>query len=74
MKAFGQCKQWLETHLKGVERVEALSTSKAAELAAVEPHSASISNLMCVDLYKLDALEKDIQDEKGVYHNYNHIY
>ncbi len=74
MKAFGQCKKWLETHLKGIERVEALSTSKAAELAAAEPHSAAISNLMCTDLYKLDVLEKDIQDLKGVYYNYNHIY
>lgn len=52
-------------HLKDVQRIDALSTSKAAEIASTEPNSAAISNIMCTDLYKLNVLKKDIQDEKG---------
>lgn len=52
-------------HLKDVQRIDALSTSKAAEIAATEPNSAAISNIMCADLHKLNVLKKDIQDEKG---------
>ncbi|CAG8540626.1 21738_t:CDS:2, partial [Dentiscutata erythropus] len=64
LKAFGQCQKWLDTHLKGVQRIDTFSTSKAAELAIVEPASASISNSICADLYGLNILAKDIQDKK----------
>ncbi|CAG8705728.1 5529_t:CDS:2, partial [Racocetra fulgida] len=62
--AFGQCQRWLDTHLKGVQRIDTFSTSKAAELATVEPASAAISNLICADLYGLNVLAYDIQDQK----------
>ena len=52
-------------HLKGVQRVDALSTSKAAEIAASEPHSAAIASITCAELYGLDVLAKDIQDIKS---------
>jgi chorismate mutase / prephenate dehydratase len=57
-------------HLKHVQKVEALSTSKAAELAAAEPYSAAISSFMCTDLYGLKLLERDIQDGNGMHLNY----
>ncbi|CAG8767327.1 21343_t:CDS:2, partial [Gigaspora rosea] len=64
LKAFGQCQKWLDTHLKGVQRIDTFSTSKAAELSTVEPASAAISNSICADLYGLNILAKDIQDKK----------
>lgn len=63
-QAFGQCQKWLDTHLKGVQRIDTFSTSKAAELSTVEPASAAISNSICADLYGLNILAKDIQDKK----------
>ncbi|PKY59494.1 ACT-like protein, partial [Rhizophagus irregularis] len=52
-KTFGQCKKWLDMHLKDVQRIDALSTSKAAEISATKPNSAAISNIMCADLHIL---------------------
>ncbi|CAG8646941.1 13019_t:CDS:10 [Funneliformis mosseae] len=63
-QGFGQCQNYLDTHLKGVQRVDAMSTSKAAEIAASEPYSAAIASVVCAELYGLDILEKDIQDAK----------
>jgi chorismate mutase/prephenate dehydratase len=64
-QGFGQCQKYLDTHLKGVQRIEAESTSRAAEIAASEPHSAAIASITCAELYGLDVLEKDIQDTKN---------
>ncbi|CAI2180046.1 12747_t:CDS:10 [Funneliformis geosporum] len=63
-QGFGQCQKYLDTHLKGVQRVDAMSTSKAAEIAASEPYSAAIASIVCAELYGLNILEKDIQDAK----------
>ncbi|RIA92215.1 Prephenate dehydratase-domain-containing protein [Glomus cerebriforme] len=64
-QGFGQCQKYLDMYLKEVQRVDALSTSKAAEIAASEPYSAAIASITCAELYGLDVLEKDIQDVKN---------
>ncbi|CAG8516750.1 5049_t:CDS:2 [Acaulospora morrowiae] len=64
-QAFGQCRKWINTHLKGAQCIDASSTSRAAELAASESASAAISSIVCAELYGLNVLEKDIQDLRG---------
>ncbi|KAG9290928.1 hypothetical protein G9A89_011078 [Geosiphon pyriformis] len=63
-QAFGQCQKWLDANLKDVDYVDASSTSKAAQLAAAEPHAASISSIKCAQLYGLNVLYRDIEDAK----------
>ena len=61
-QVFGQCRQWLQHHLSPIELVEVSSTTRAAELAAKEPHSAAIGGLMAAEVYGLNVLEAGIQD------------
>ncbi len=63
-QAFGQCNKFLSTYLKGVERFEVSSTSKAAELVSQDTsgESAAISSQLAGELYGLDALGKSIED------------
>ena len=65
-QAFGQCEAFLSTYLKGVERHEVSSTSKAATIVASnteEPGTeAAISSRLAADVHKLTVLAKGIQD------------
>jgi chorismate mutase/prephenate dehydratase len=44
-----QCKQWLANHLPQAEKLEASSTSRAAELAAKEPDAAAIATWLAAE-------------------------
>jgi chorismate mutase/prephenate dehydratase len=44
-----QCRQWLANHLPNVERIEASSTSRAAEMAALEENSAAIATSLAAE-------------------------
>ena len=57
-----QCKQWLTNHLPNVERIEASSTSKAAELAAKDPGSAAIATLLASERCEIPVLCDHIED------------
>lgn len=63
-QAFGQCHHFLSTYLKGVETFEVSSTSKAAEIVSQDTTGtwAAISSQLAGELYKLDALGKNIED------------
>jgi len=67
LKAFGQCELFLHKHLKGVERINVSSTSKAAQLAADDPKSAAIASRICADIYQTGIIAEDIQDTDGVF-------
>lgn len=60
-----QCRQYLQMHLHHVEIVETSSTTRAAELAAKEPHAAAIASSLAAERYGLQILEKDIQDSSN---------
>ena len=66
-QAWGQCKVFLSDHLRGIERQDVSSTSKAAELVAEDASgtSAAISSRMAADLNKLDVLAQGIEDNEG---------
>lgn len=59
---FGQCRQWLEDNLRGVERIEVSSTTHAAHLASREKHSACIASLLAARIYNLNVVARGIED------------
>lgn len=59
---FGQCRRWLSAHLPQAECIEASSTTRAAEIAAGEPHTAAIASGMAADLFGLRIIAPAIQD------------
>ena len=61
-EVFGQCRLWLESNLSKVELVEASSTSKAAEIAALQKNSAAIGSSLAAECYGLKVLAKSIED------------
>ncbi|OMP89319.1 P-protein [Diplodia seriata] len=63
-QAWGQCKNFLNAHLRGVERQDCSSTSRAAEQAARDPTgaSAAVSSATAAKLHGLDFLAKGIND------------
>ena len=65
-QAFGQCEAFLSTYLKGVERHEVSSTSKAASIVAEDNGSAgteaAISSRLAADVHHLAVLAKSVQD------------
>lgn len=61
-QVFGQCRQWLRHNLPEVDLVEVSSTTRAAELASREPHSAALAGRMAAEVYGLEILQSSIQD------------
>jgi len=61
-EVFAQCRIWLSTQMKGVHTVPVASTSKAAEMATQEPNSAAIGSKLAAELYKLNVICEDVED------------
>ena len=65
-QAFGQCEAFLSTYLKGVERLEVSSTSKAAEIVSTDASrsTAAISSKIAAEVHGLDVLASGIEDRE----------
>ncbi|MFH0963985.1 MAG: prephenate dehydratase [Planctomycetota bacterium] len=61
-QVFGQCRMWLERNLPEVERVDAASTSHAAQLAAEEKFAGAIGSVEAGEIYDLKILARNIED------------
>ncbi|KAK6534663.1 prephenate dehydratase [Arthrobotrys megalospora] len=62
-QAFGQCEKFLTKNLKGVERIDVSSTSKAADLANKDPSAVAIASAIAASVHPdLDVLVADIED------------
>ncbi|KAK6404395.1 prephenate dehydratase, partial [Oleoguttula sp. CCFEE 5521] len=63
-QAWGQCTQFLSTHLPTAEHLDTSSTSRAAELVSLAKDSsiAAISSALAAEHYKLDILAGSIQN------------
>ncbi|KAK3676507.1 prephenate dehydratase [Recurvomyces mirabilis] len=66
-QAWGQCNIFLSKYLKGIERLDVSSTSKAAEVVAQDTTgaSAAISSRVAGDLNGLEVLGENIEDKAG---------
>ncbi|KAL9016301.1 MAG: hypothetical protein Q9185_006343 [Variospora sp. 1 TL-2023] len=65
-QALGQCEHFLAQHVKGAEKREISSTSKAAERVAKEgpgSQAAAISSSLAAEMYGLTILAESIQDK-----------
>ncbi|MBA2481285.1 MAG: prephenate dehydratase [Planctomycetes bacterium] len=59
---FRQCRGWLAANMPGVELIEIVSTTKAAERAAKETGSAAIGHRDAAKAFGLPIVASDIQD------------
>ncbi len=64
-QSLAQCRGWLDRHLPFVDRVPVGSNAEAAKLAAETPNAAAIAGEMAAELYGLDTLSENIEDEAG---------
>ena len=58
----GQCRRWLRENLRGVEIVNVVPTSKAAELALEDPEGAAIGNRMAAEVLGIPILVEHLED------------
>ncbi|KAK6506995.1 prephenate dehydratase [Arthrobotrys musiformis] len=62
-QAFGQCEKFLTEHLKGVERIDVSSTSKAADLANKDPSAVAIASSIAASVHQgLQILAENIEE------------
>jgi len=61
-QVFGQCREWLRNNMRDVELVETSSTTRAAEFAANDPHSAALAGKMAAEVYQLSVLAASVDD------------
>lgn len=61
-QALAQCRNWLDTHYPGVERVALSSNAEAARRIRNEWHSAAIAGDVAAQIYDLDILHTNIED------------
>ncbi len=64
-QSLAQCRSWLDRHLPYVERMAVGSNAEAAKLAAESDNAAAIASSMAAELYGLDTLAANIEDEPG---------
>ncbi len=64
-QVLGQCRQWLQREMAGVDLIPVASTARGAELAANEPGSGALASLLAAEIYGLNILESDVQDMSG---------
>ncbi len=62
-QALAQCRKWLDTHLPKVELVDVSSNAEAARRAAGEDGVAAIASETAAEIYGLDILQRNIEDE-----------
>ncbi len=63
-QSFAQCRSWLDSHFPSVERVSVSSNAEAARRAAEEGvEVAAIASDMAADLYQMDVITRNIEDQ-----------
>jgi len=62
-QSLAQCREWLDTNLPGVEQKSVSSNAEAARQALGDVTSAAIAGDMAAEIYKLNKIIKNIEDE-----------
>ena len=62
-QSLAQCRHWLDAHLPKAERVPVSSNGEGARLAAENAGMAAIAPEVAVELYRLNILAANIEDE-----------
>jgi chorismate mutase/prephenate dehydratase len=61
-EVFSQCRKWLDATAKHIDVQPVASTSKAAEMASQDPTTAAIASSIAANLYGLQSLFENIED------------
>ncbi len=61
-QSLAQCRQWLDEHLPGIERVQVSSNAEAARRARDEDGTAAIAGQVAAEVYGLNVIVPDIED------------
>lgn len=62
IQVLGQCREYLQKNLPGVDLIETANSPKAASIAVAEEGSAAISGKIAAELFDLNILAKNIED------------
>jgi chorismate mutase/prephenate dehydratase len=62
-QSLGQCRKWLDRHLPNAARIAVSSNTEAARLASINNQVVAIAPIVAAEIYKLNILEKNIEDE-----------
>ena len=62
-QSFGQCNDWLNTHLSHAARIPVASNAEAARLAAENPNSAAVAGSQAATHFGLSVCVENIEDE-----------
>lgn len=63
VQSLAQCHDWLQRHLPQIECQAVVSNAEAARLASVEPDAAAIAGRRAGELFGLDMLAENIEDD-----------
>jgi len=61
-QSLAQCREWLDAHMSGVERVSVSSNAEAARRASEEEDAAAIAGEVAAEIYGLSVMEANIED------------
>lgn len=61
-QATAQCRDWISRHLQHVQLVETTTTAEGARQAAQDPEAGAIANAAAAELYGLNTLAAQIED------------
>jgi chorismate mutase/prephenate dehydratase len=64
-QSLAQCRGWLDRHLPFVERIAVGSNAEAARRAAETPDAAAIAGTTAAEIYGLNVLAPNIEDDPG---------
>lgn len=62
-QSFAQCREWLDTHLPGIERITVKSNAEAARIASETPDVAAVAGEVAAGLYNLTIVKSNIEDD-----------
>lgn len=62
-QSLAQCHEWLNQNLPHAARIEVSSNSEAARLASLDETACAIAGETAAEVYKLDILARNIEDE-----------
>ncbi len=62
-QALAQCREWLDENLKDVPRIAVNSNAMAAKMAANEADTIAIASITAAELYGLNVISCNIEDE-----------
>lgn len=62
-QSLAQCRQWLDNHLPNAKRTAVNSNTEAARLASTNKQAVAIAGIVAAEIYQLNVIEKNIEDE-----------